>query len=138
MDENNLHTITNNSESIMHVGINGGGSVAVMPGESRPFAIQELAPAWRPDPAAEIAEAIAVESELDQHIAALMNETAKELISLVPDMETSLLVALGEAEQQRNEPRKTLLAAIAEEQLARADREQSAAIAAAHISGKAE
>lgn len=109
---------------------------ALPPGESIELdshQCPELAPA---EVAAEIVDSF--ESELDQHIAALMNETAKELISLVPDMETSLLVALGEAEQQRNEPRKTLLAAIAEEQLSRADREQSAAIAAAHISGKAE
>jgi hypothetical protein len=143
MNEENMHTIHNTTDAPMYVGLSGGSSVAIMPGESRPFPIQELAPAWRPTAATDTvaeapAEGVVADPSLADHVASLQDASAKDIIDLVPDMETALLVAVGEAEQMRKDPRKTVLSAIAEEQLVRADREQVAAIAAGHIAGKAE
>lgn len=119
-----MHTITNNTDAVIYVGLNNGGSVAVMPGESRPFPISELAPAWRPE-----AEAAAPEAgpSLADEIRKLLKKPSNEIIEQIPSMESGLLTAIGEAEQTAKTPRKGLLSAIAEEQLTRADAEQKAA-----------
>lgn len=138
----NQHTITNNNSHPIYVGLVEGGSVAVMPGESRPFNVAELAPAWRPDVNAEDVAAAtggtSAEDELVAEIKKLRKKSAKELIELLPDMEPSLLVRLGEAEQVDDAPRKTLLSAIAEEQLRRSAEEHRLAEEAAAAKAKAD
>lgn len=124
-----MHTITNTTANVIYVGLNNGGSVAVMPGESRPFHIAELAPAWKPDPVAAEAAASGDDagSAIDAEVADLRKATATDLIGVLAGLDQAVLVRLGEAEQVDKHPRKTLLSAIGEEQLRRAEAESKAA-----------
>lgn len=126
-----MHNILNDTKEVKYVGLMVGGSVAIMPGETRPFFIHDLAPGFRPEPQTEEPATPSANEELAAAVDKVLKHTAKEVIDMVPTMETTLLVAVGAAEQTAKDPRKTILSAIAEEQLARADKEHADADAAA-------
>ncbi len=84
-------------------------------GETRHFNLDQVPQHLRPAPVAEVAE----ETQFDP-IEELRAGTVKEIIAQIPELADDVLEALGAAEQLAKTPRKSLLSAIAEEQLSRA------------------
>lgn len=121
-----MHTITNKTAAAIYVGLISGGSVAVMPGESRPFHLDDLAPAWRPDPNTETATVTQeATDEADVGLQAMAAQSAKDFIAElaaapVDALTDADLKRLAEIESAKPEPRKTVLGAIQETLLARA------------------
>lgn len=59
-------------------------------------------------------------------VAVLLEHSVKDIKALLPDLDDATLEALGSAEQAAETPRSTLLGAIAEEQLTRAEAAEAA------------
>lgn len=103
----------------------------IPPGETRHFDADMVPPEFRPAPAAE-----AEQTEPEDTLAKLSGEKLSVLMPILKDLADAELERLGELEQAKgDEARKTLLSAIAEETLRRAD---AAAAAAAGQGGEGE
>lgn len=87
----------------------------IPPGETRHFDAHHVPPHLRP-----AASEPEPEAPVDP-LAALLAHSVKDLKEMLPALSDAELEALGEAEQRDETPRTTLLGAIAEEQLKRAE-----------------
>ena len=103
--------VTNNTAMPIYVGSN-----MVPPGETRHFDLAEVPEHLRPAPAEVAAEAV----ETDP-VEALSAKSAKEIIGAIPGLTDQQLEQLGNLEQARETPRTTVLKAISETSLTRAD-----------------
>ncbi len=105
--------IENNTPNTIYV---GGRMIA--PGEGRDIDERDLPPEHRDAPVVVVHEG----PSLDDELAALLNEgTVKELTGLLPSLTIESLDRLAELERAREHPRKTLLEALADEALRRAN-----------------
>ena len=104
--------IENNTPNTIYV---GGKMIA--PGEGRDIDERDLPPELRDAP-------VVVEPagpSLDDELAALLKESVKEIKDLLPGLTHEGLDRLAELERGHEHPRKTLLEAIADEVIRRAD-----------------
>lgn len=91
------------------------GGAMIPPGETRHFDIEQVPHHLRP-------AAPAVEEEVAPNpLADILGHSVKDIVAMLPALHDDDLVAIGEAEQRAEKPRTTLLGAIAEEQLKRAE-----------------
>lgn len=96
------------------------GAAMVPPGETRHFEEHDVPLHLRPAPAEPEEPAPAADPA-----AALLEGTVAHITAALPALPDNLLDRIGELEQQAKAPRKTLLAAIAEETLNRAEAKQA-------------
>ena len=104
--------IENNTPNTIYV---GGRMIA--PGEGRDIDERDLPPELREAPAVVVDEG----PSLDDELAALLKESVKEIKDLLPGLTHEGLDRLAELERGHEHPRKTLLEAIADEVIRRAD-----------------
>lgn len=108
-----LKHISNDTPNVMFV-----GGKMIPPGEGRDIDERDLPPEHRepaPEPEPEA-------PSLDDELGVLLNEgTVKELTGLLPSLTIESLDRLAELERAREHPRKTLLEALADEALRRAN-----------------
>ena len=108
--------VHNNTAMPMYV-----GAAMIPPGETRHFDVDHVPPELRPVKAAPI-----VEPPPDD-LAVLLESNVKDIVALLPAASDADLERLGDLEQAKGDAaRKTLLAAIAEENLRRADAKTAA------------
>lgn len=105
--------ITNDGPNTIYV---GGKMIA--PGEGRDIDERDLPPELRDAPAPVVEEA---GPSLDDELCALLKESVKEIKDLLPGLTNEGLDRLAELERCYEHPRKTLLEAIADEAIRRAD-----------------
>lgn len=105
--------ITNEGLSPIYV---GGKMIA--PGEGRDIDERDLPPELRDAPAPVVEEA---GPSLDDELGALLKESVKEIKDLLPTLTNEGLDRLAELERGHEHPRKTLLEAVADEAIRRAD-----------------
>lgn len=101
------------NESAMPIYVAG---LMIPPGETRHFDLDQVPPHLRPaapEPEPEV--------QVDP-VAELLKHSVKDLKEMLPTFNDQELEALGAAEQLAEKPRTTLLGAIAEEQLKRAEK----------------
>lgn len=103
--------VSNNTAMPMYV-----AGMMIPPGETRHFDPEQVPVHLRPAPVAEPKE----ETQFDP-IEELRAGTVKEIVAQIPELADDVLEALGAAEQSDKNPRTSLLSAIAEEQLTRAE-----------------
>lgn len=103
--------VHNNTAMPMYV-----GSEMVPPGETRHFEESQVPLHLRPAKAEPVAEVI-----VEDPIQALSEKPAKDIIAAIPGLGVEQLEKLGDIEQLREKPRSTVLAAISEALLTRAD-----------------
>ncbi len=108
--------VTNNGAMAMYV-----AGLMIPPGETRHFDADLVPLHLRP--AASEAEA---EAPAPDPLAVLLAHSVKDIKALLPELDDATLEALGSAEQAAETPRSTLLGAIAEEQLTRAEAAEAA------------
>lgn len=96
------------------------GSKAVMPGETRHFHEHEVPAHLRPD-AAPVPEPLPPSDPLDE----ISASGVRDVIAALPKLDTAQIERLGEMEQLKDKPRKSVLAMIAEELLKRAGNDGS-------------
>lgn len=104
--------IENNTPNTIYV---GGRMIA--PGEGRDIDERDLPPEHRDAPVVVVHEG----PSLDDELAALLKESVKEIKDLLPGLTHEGLDRLAELERGYEHPRKTLLEAIADEVIRRAD-----------------
>ncbi len=104
--------VTNNNKMPIYV-----AGQMIPAGETRHFNADQVPLHLRPA----APEPVAEEPEIDP-IAELLAHSVKDLKELLPTFSDEELDALGTAEQLAESPRTTLLGAIAEEQLTRAEK----------------
>lgn len=104
--------ISNDGPNTIYV---GGKMIA--PGEGRDIDERDLPPELRDAPVVEEAP----EPSLDDELAALLKGSVKEVTATLPALTHEGLDRLAELERGHEHPRKTLLEAIADEVLRRAD-----------------
>lgn len=107
--------VTNSSAMPMYV-----AGQMIPPGETRHFDPDQVPPHLRP-----AAPAPEPEPEADP-VADILGHSVKDIKEMLPALSDDELEALGDAEQQAETPRTTLLGAIAEEQLKRAENGEEA------------
>lgn len=103
--------VTNNTAMPIYVGSN-----MIPPGETRHFDEADVPEHLRPAKAAPVVEAVA-----EDPIQALSEKPAKDIIAAIPELGVEALEKLGDIEQLREKPRSTVLAALSEALLARAE-----------------
>lgn len=94
------------------------GGMMVLPGEARQFD-EDQVPAYLRPPA-EVAEATADPVD-DDPLQELLSHKVKEVAEAIPDLSDDDLGRLGDLEQLSEAPRKTVLEAVADEILKRAE-----------------
>lgn len=104
--------VTNNTQMPIYV-----GAYMIPPGETRDFDESQVPAHLRPAPPAPEPEAPPAEDPL----AAIREQSVADIVELLPALSDDELARLGDLEQIQANPRKTLLAALAEEQLKRAE-----------------
>lgn len=105
------HPVSNTTAMTIYV-----GSSAVLPGETRHFELEDIPLHLRPP----VEEEVPVEESADDVLTAVLAMNVKDASAKLKDLTTEQLEKLGELEQKRDGPRRTLLSAIAEESLNRA------------------
>ena len=93
------------------------GGKMIAPGEGRDIDERDLPPELRGAPVV----VVEPEPSLDDELAELLKESVKEIKDLLPTLTHEGLDRLAELERGHEHPRKTLLEAIADEVLRRAD-----------------
>lgn len=103
--------VTNNSKMPIYV-----GSEMIPPGETRHFDVADVPAHLRPAAAEPEAEAVVVDP-----VEELSGKSAKDIIAAIPGLSDPQLEQLNTLEQARETPRSTVLKAISEASLTRAD-----------------
>lgn len=108
-----LKHISNDTPNVMFV-----GGKMIPPGEGRDIDERDLPPEHR-EPAPEPEEADG--PSVDEQLEAILHQSVKDITGLLDSMTNEALDRLAELERAREHPRKTLLEALADEALRRAN-----------------
>ena len=108
--------VTNNTKMAIYV-----AGAMIPPGETRHFDFNQVPPEFRPAPQVEPED----ETQFDP-LAELIAHNVKDITAALPELSDEDLERLGDLEQAKGETaRKSLLSAIAEAQLTRAEAKAS-------------